>query len=194
MGLAIAAKLVLLMGGQIWVESPWPEPRSNRTIEGSAFHFTARFARGAQTVSLLTRLITNHCGRPLRIVVAEDNAVNRCLLSQLLTKRGHTVVTAENGAEAIAAICRETVDLVLMDVQMPEMDGLTAARATRNRENGGRRLPIVALTAHAISGDREECLAAGMDDYISKPIRVEELERVLLQVASGIPLEHTASG
>jgi CheY-like chemotaxis protein len=119
----------------------------------------------------------------MRILVAEDNAVNRKLAMHLLTRRGHTVLSAENGYEALTLLEKETVDLVLMDIQMPEMDGLTATREIRKREAGtGRHVPIVALTAHAMSGDRQLCEAAGMDAYITKPIQVAELERVLALV------------
>ena len=114
--------------------------------------------------------------RSLHILLAEDNEVNQQLAVKTLQKRGHTVVVAGNGREALAALEQETVDLVLMDVQMPEMDGFAATAAIREREKGtGRHIPIVALTAHAMKGDRERCLAAGMDAYVSKPLRVEEL-------------------
>ena len=186
LGLAIASKLVGLMDGRISVESPWLDPRSNLLVEGSAFHFTAQFAvaTGPRPEALVASEPFS-VTRPLRILVAEDNAVNRRLACHLLTRRGHTVVTAENGFQALAVLEKEAVDLVLMDVQMPEMDGLTAARAIRRKETpGARRLPIVALTAHAMSGDRELCLAAGMDGYITKPIQVEQLDRVLAGFAS----------
>ncbi|HXO89052.1 MAG TPA: response regulator [Candidatus Acidoferrales bacterium] len=114
--------------------------------------------------------------KKLRILLAEDNAVNRKLTVGLLEKRGHTVIVAENGRQAINALERENVDLVLMDIQMPVMDGLEAIHAIRAKEQGGpTHLPIVALTAHAMKGDRERCLAAGADDYVTKPIRLEDL-------------------
>ncbi len=114
--------------------------------------------------------------RALRILLAEDNEVNQVLAVKTLEKRGHTVVVAGDGREALAAFEREPVDLVLMDVQMPEMDGFAATGAIREREKAtGGRVPIVALTAHAMKGDRERCLAAGMDAYVTKPLRVEEL-------------------
>jgi two-component system, sensor histidine kinase and response regulator len=112
----------------------------------------------------------------MRILLAEDNAVNRKLAVGLLEKRGDTVIVAENGREAIDALERESVDLVLMDIQMPVMDGLEAIQAIRAKEQGGlEHLPIIALTAHAMKGDRERCLAAGADEYVTKPIRVEDL-------------------
>jgi PAS domain S-box-containing protein len=117
--------------------------------------------------------------RPLHVLVAEDNPVNRKLVTTLLRKRGHVVRAVENGREAVDAIeasANAPFDLVLMDIQMPEMSGFEAAQAVREREKGGdRRLPLIALTAHAMQGDRERCLAAGMDGYLAKPIDVEEL-------------------
>jgi CheY-like chemotaxis protein len=186
LGLAITAKLVALMNGRIWVESPWRDPASGRTNAGSAFHFTVRLARAAgprprPTIDAGAPIPA----RALRVLVVEDNAVNRQLACHLLTKRGHKVVTAEDGLEAVSAVEKQDVDLVLMDVQMPRMDGLTATRTIRERERtaGFPRRPIVAMTAHAMSGDREQCLGAGMDGYITKPIRVAELDRILVEVA-----------
>jgi PAS domain S-box-containing protein len=116
----------------------------------------------------------------LRILLAEDNEVNQALAVKLLQKRGHAVVVTNNGHEALAALERQSFDVVLMDVQMPEMDGLAATAAVREKEKGTpRHLPIVALTAHAMKGDRERCLAAGMDAYVSKPLRPKELGEVL---------------
>jgi signal transduction histidine kinase/CheY-like chemotaxis protein len=116
----------------------------------------------------------------LRILVAEDNVINRAVVAGILEKRGHSLVHAENGREAVAAVARETFDLILMDVQMPEMDGFEATRCIRELEEAtGRHTKIVAMTAHAMAGDRERCLAAGMDDYVSKPLRNEDLWRAL---------------
>jgi two-component system, sensor histidine kinase and response regulator len=114
--------------------------------------------------------------RKLKVLLAEDNAVNRKLAIKLLERRGHTVVVTENGLEALDALLRERVDVVLMDVQMPVMDGFEAIRAIRKKEQTtGEHLHIIALTAHAMKGDRERCLAAGADDYVAKPIRIDEL-------------------
>jgi CheY-like chemotaxis protein len=116
----------------------------------------------------------------LRILVAEDNAVNRLLATRLLEKRGHRVVTTANGREALAALDKEMYDLVLMDVQMPEMDGLEATRTIRRLEQGtALHQQIIALTAHAMTGDRERCLEAGMDGYLTKPLRPQELDQML---------------
>jgi two-component system, sensor histidine kinase and response regulator len=138
----------------------------------------------------------------MKVLLAEDNAVNRTLARRLLEKHGHTVVVAENGREALETLEREPVDLVLMDVQMPEMDGLEAMAAIREREKlTGAHVPIIALTAHAMKGDREKCLDAGADDYLTKPIRTVELyeavdrvnDAVLNAGGSNVPAEKPAT-
>jgi PAS domain S-box-containing protein len=139
--------------------------------------------------------------RPLTILLAEDSLPNQKLAVGLLTKWGHTVTVAGNGREAVAAWETRFYDLILMDVQMPELDGLQATQLIRERERStGRHVPIVAMTAHAMTGDREQCLAAGMDAYVPKPIRVLELQGVLAdlfrQPASAdrpSPTEHAAA-
>jgi len=118
---------------------------------------------------------------PLRILLAEDNAVNQKLALRLLAQLGYRADVAGNGLEAIAALERQRYDLVLMDVQMPELDGLEAARAICQRWPRSERPRMIAVTANAMQGDREQCLEAGMDDYISKPIRVGELVAALDQ-------------
>jgi two-component system sensor histidine kinase/response regulator len=113
---------------------------------------------------------------PLRILLAEDNVVNQKLVSKLLERRGHTVSIAANGRLAVQALSRECYDLILMDVQMPEMDGFEATAIIREKERAsGQHIPIIALTANAMKGDSERCLNAGMDAYLSKPIRAQEL-------------------
>jgi len=132
-----------------------------------------------QEPKLVTRHSLREGRRHLRVLLAEDNAINRELAVRLLAKRGHTVVVAENGKQAVAAVESEEFDVVLMDVQMPEMDGFEATAAIRQAEQlNGKHMPIVAMTAHAMKGDRERCLAAGMDAYVSKPIQFEELLEV----------------
>jgi CheY-like chemotaxis protein len=121
---------------------------------------------------------TTAADRRLRILLAEDNLVNQRLATRILQKRGHEVVVAANGSEALAALERGVFDVVLMDVQMPELGGFEATAAIRKKEaleGLHRRIPIIAITAYAMSGDRERCLEAGMDHYIAKPIRAEEL-------------------
>jgi CheY-like chemotaxis protein len=127
--------------------------------------------------------------RSLRVLLAEDNVINQRLMVRLLEKRGHTVTVAQDGAEALTALRQQTFDVVLMDIQMPSMDGLETTRAIRAREQDTMtRVPIVAMTAHAMPGDRERCLAAGMDAYVAKPLRPKELfeiiARLTLPVAS----------
>jgi PAS domain S-box-containing protein len=140
---------------------------------------------------LVTRHSINEARRSLRILLAEDNAVNTLLVTSLLKKRGHTFVTVANGREAVAAIAEVAFDLVLMDVQMPEMDGLEATAAIRKAERTtGAHVPIVALTAHAMKGDREACLAAGTDGYLSKPLDPTELF-TLIESLTAITTDNT---
>jgi CheY-like chemotaxis protein len=118
--------------------------------------------------------------KALHVLLAEDNPVNQKLAVRLLEKRGHQVVLANNGKQALAALDKTAFDLVLMDVQMPEMDGLEATRLLRQREQAtGKHQPVVAMTALVMKGDRERCIEAGMDGYLSKPIRQQELDEVL---------------
>jgi CheY-like chemotaxis protein len=137
-------------------------------------------ASEGEAVPLVTRHTLAGTVRPLRILLVEDNAVNRKLALRLLQKEGHTTETANDGAEAVKAYNQGSFDLILMDVQMPVMDGLQATAAIREKERAtGRHIPIVAMTAHAMAGDRERFLAAGMDGYVSKPIRIGDLVRAI---------------
>jgi two-component system, sensor histidine kinase and response regulator len=123
--------------------------------------------------------------QPLRILLVEDNVINQKVASLMLKKKGHVVVTVNNGREAIETLADQDFDAVLMDVQMPEMDGLQATAAIREREKGtDRHLPILAVTAHALTGDREHCLGAGMDGYLAKPIQSAQLMQALAEVLS----------
>ena len=136
---------------------------------------------GAQAISEVNpSIVTIHSLREsrgrLRILLVEDNRVNQAVATRLLEKRGHEVTVAGNGREALEALEKQTPDLVLMDVQMPEMDGLQATAAIRNVElKSGKHVPIIAMTAHAMAGDKDRCLDSGMDGYISKPLRAEDL-------------------
>jgi CheY-like chemotaxis protein len=155
--------------------------RQSELREALARVLGAREHDGA--IPLITRFSLQDAREPeayLSVLLAEDNLVNQRLVVRLLEKRGHRVVVAGTGVEALQALEKESFDLVLMDVQMPEMDGLEATAAIREKEKGtGTRQAVVALTAHAMKGDREKCLAAGMDGYLTKPIRSQELDQLL---------------
>jgi signal transduction histidine kinase/CheY-like chemotaxis protein len=142
----------------------------------------------AGAIPLITRYSLHDAREPgcsLKLLLAEDNIVNQRLAVRLLEKRGHRVVVAVNGVEALAALKKESFDMIFMDVQMPEMDGMEATAAIREREKGtDEHVIVIALTAHAMKGDREKCLAAGMDGYLSKPIRPQELDDVLEEYVS----------
>ena len=183
LGLAISTELVAMMHGDCWVESPWSDPVTAAAVAGSAFHFTAQFSRGQAPIDAPSALPLVQPEK-LRILLAEDNLVNQRLALRMLEKRGHTVLVANDGREAIAILQREQVDIVLMDVQMPDLDGFQATAAIRDHEKtSGDHLPIVALTAHALKGDKERCLANGMDAYLSKPIRPEDLDRAIAEAS-----------
>jgi signal transduction histidine kinase/CheY-like chemotaxis protein/HAMP domain-containing protein len=182
LGLAISKRLAEAMGGTMWAES-------DGAGSGSTFHTTiavgvaaadaAPDASGAAPGSL--DLDPGHAERhPLRILLAEDNAVNQKLALRLLGRMGYQADVAANGIEVVEAVERQQYDLVLMDVQMPELDGLEATRQIAERLPAERRPWIVAMTANAMDGDRERCIEAGMNGYISKPIRVPELVAAVL--------------
>jgi PAS domain S-box-containing protein len=183
LGLTIAARLVGLMGGRLWLES---HPQ-----QGSTFHFTVPCAAGepgvprdpdeAGTGAPAVRL------PGLTLLVAEDNLVNRTLIARVLQRQGHRVVEARDGMEALDAVARGSIDVVLLDLEMPRMDGLEALRRIRELDRRtARHTPVVALTAHAMPGDRERCLAAGMDGYVAKPIRRSTL---FAAIAAALPPE-----
>jgi signal transduction histidine kinase/ligand-binding sensor domain-containing protein/ActR/RegA family two-component response regulator len=188
LGLAISTRLVEAMKGRIWAESV--------PGKGSCFHFTMKMGRA--TTACLKPAEPAPAPEvvklpPLTILLAEDNSVNQKVASGLLRKRGCTVDIVANGREALAQIERRTYDVVLMDVQMPEMDGLEATAAIRERERQtGGHLPIVALTAHAMAGDPERCTAAGMDAYASKPINPRELILAIKSVLARPPVAPSA--
>jgi two-component system, sensor histidine kinase and response regulator len=145
--------------------------------------------RGALEAQSSEPLVTRHSLREgrkrLRILLAEDNVVNQKLAVRLLEKRESTVLVASNGREAVAALEKESFDLVLMDLQMPGMDGFEATSAIREKETtSGTHIPIIAMTAHAMKGDRERCLAAGFDGYVSKPVRPQELFEAITALVS----------
>ena len=172
LGLAISRKLAELMGGTMTVESDGPGKGSTFRLGIRAPVATLEATRSSTTKATLDPgMATRH---PLRILLADDNLVNQKLALRLLQQMGYRADVASNGREAIECVERKPYDVVLMDVQMPEMDGLDASREIVRRWPG-RRPRIIAMTANAMQGDREACLAAGMDDYVTKPIRVDAL-------------------
>jgi PAS domain S-box-containing protein len=184
LGLAIASQLIEQMRGKVWIES---------TVgEGTTFHFTAWFGvdRVARIPEVAGRAVSvSEVARPdsgLRILLVEDNVINTAVATGILKRRGHSVTHAINGCDAVAAAATGAFDIIFMDVQMPEIDGFEATRRIREMElgNGDQHTPIVAMTAHALTGDRERCLAAGMDDYISKPFEKSELLTLLARIAA----------
>jgi PAS domain S-box-containing protein len=173
LGLSISSRLIEGMGGRLWVDS--------HEGGGSAFHFTVRVGIGEAATGRAALAAVSRPSVPLRILLAEDNRVNQRLAVGLLERDGHVVTVVNNGQAAVAAVKSTRFDAVLMDVQMPVMSGLDATAAIRAHEKTtGTHVPIVAMTAHAMQGDRERCLASGMDGYISKPISLEA-------VRSGLP-------
>ena len=177
LGLAIVRQLVLMMGGKIGVES---EPG-----QGSAFWCELDFpvaAMGAQTEERKEDRTLAEGALQGHILLVEDNKVNQMVAGKMLAGMGLTVDLAENGEKALAALAKKRYDLVLMDCQMPVLDGYEATRAFRSREpRSEKRLPIIAMTANAMEGDRQKCLEAGMDDYIAKPVKKELLRKLLGQ-------------
>jgi two-component system, sensor histidine kinase len=169
LGLAICSKLTDLMGGQISVSST---PGKGSTF---AFSMDCPLCSGADEAAAMraAKKVRSGAGAgKLRVLLAEDNRVNQLLVVRLLEARGHDVTVAGDGRAAVDQAARENFDVILMDVQMPEMDGLEATRTLRAR---GVRAPIIAMTAHAMQGDRDRCLSAGMDAYVSKPIQPDEV-------------------
>ncbi|GBD97809.1 MAG TPA: response regulator [Nitrospirae bacterium] len=183
LGLAISRKLVDMMDGEIRVES--------EAGKGSAFHFTARFGIVSNSVKQETSLpdidgdggysysrhISHEGRKTLNILLVEDNVLNQKVAAGMLKNRGYSLTLAGNGVEALEVLKKQRFDIVLMDIQMPEMDGIEAALAIRNSKVPGfdSRVPIIALTAHAFAEDRQRCIEAGMNDYITKPFKKHEL-------------------
>jgi signal transduction histidine kinase len=188
LGLSISRRLARMMSGRLWVES--------ELGVGSRFHFTVQLITEENSVSVTQTLpvLTRYSSwskddflRSLHILLVEDNRVNQKIAIRLLEKRGHHVILAVNGKEALESLAHASFDLVLMDVHMPDMDGIEATTTLREKEKStGLHQTVIAMTALATKGDRERCLAAGMDGYLSKPIDLQQLDDVLAAYAGGL--------
>jgi CheY-like chemotaxis protein len=192
LGLTISMKLAALMGGRIGLES----------VPGQGSTFTLRLPVSLpQTVQLELPAPVSACVlppavakpapfAPLQVLLVEDNLVNQILCGTILKKIGHQVVVANHGQEALDLFAKQPWDVILMDMQMPVMDGLDATRAIRVLELPHQHTPIVAMTANAMESDRQLCLDAGMDDYLSKPFKFADLKAILEKaVGRGLPSE-----
>lgn len=176
LGLAISKQLVQMMGGTITVES--------QVSKGSTFSFSLKFMISGKPSNPTQDTCTIHTMKPLRILIVEDDKVSLTVLGLMLKEKGHFVESAANGSEALALHAKNQYDVIFMDIQMPIMDGIEATAKIREREGNQQHTPIIALTAYALAGDREKFLSYGLDEYIPKPIKMDELFPIIEEVVN----------
>lgn len=190
LGLAICKQLVEIMGGNMWAES--------RIGEGSKFYFSLMFPIGSKiggTRETLNEVqYDNSIENPKTILLVEDDVVNQMVINRMLKENGHKVDVAKNGFEALNLYDQKDYDLILMDIQMPELDGIETTKYIRKKEGSKRHTPIIALTAFALNGDREKFMSLGMDEYIPKPIKIETLFSVINKVLKSEKLDEKEFG
>ena len=175
---AISSRLVNLMGGDISMESA--------AGTGTRFYFCVNLGRSGETLSpAVAQDVAHTSDAKVRVLLAEDDEVSRLMTAKMLQRLGHSVLAVEDGAEALAALRQGEFDLVMMDVQMPVLDGVAAVRAIRAGEAGSDKkdVPVVAMTAYAMEGDRERFLAEGMNGYLSKPIDLAGIRRMVREMS-----------
>ncbi|MEO6733940.1 MAG: response regulator, partial [Ferruginibacter sp.] len=180
LGLNITRSIIDLYGGTLTMES---EPG-----RGTTFHFILPFNKYIETEVAAevmpfddSQVISKNTGRPIHILLVEDNMINAMLATQVLTKKGFTLVHEVNGELAIAAVQRQYFDLILMDLQMPVMNGITASLAIRKLEGNERKVPIIAMTAHSLQGEMQHCYNAGMNGYVAKPFKPNDLFNAIVE-------------
>jgi len=208
LGLAISAQLADMMGGRIWVDTPYPAGAADQGGPGSVFHFTALFERAAAvettqdapspapTADVFLAQLRKR-DDPIRVLLVEDNSLSRKLMELNLERAGCRVTFASNGREAVSEFDSangNAPDLILMDINMPGMNGFEAAQAIRNIEaKRGGHVPIVALTAYGLEETHEKCVAAGMDGYLTKPIDLQKMLRVMAEFVPGADMQSAAA-